>query len=431
MGRVVALLLAGGQGDRLSILSEERAKPAVCFGGKYRIIDFTLNNCINSGIPKIGVLTQYRPRSLSRHIGDGKPWDMDRSNAGVVLLPPYRARHETDWYRGTANAVYQNLEFVAEQRADYILILAGDHIYQMAYDQMLAFHCRHQADLTIAVTPVPLHEANRYGIVTVDEHDQVVEFYEKPAYSPSNLASMGIYVFSRDVLFRRLEEDAHRRSSHDFGKDIVPAMVRRDRVVAYPFRGYWRDVGTVQSYWEANMELLEEEPAFDLCEPGAIVRTRSAARPPARIGPRASVSRSLLCDGCTIKGEVHHSVLSPGVVVEEGAIVEDSVIFDDTVVGPDATVRRCIVDKEVWIGAGAHLGYSTDCTPNCDEPQHLNSGITLVGKRARVPEGVKVGRNCKIDPGACEADFDSDLLRSGGTVPAGGTTRPIGGYAAG
>ncbi len=420
MDRVLALVLAGGQGDRLSILSEERAKPAICFGGKYRIIDFTLSNCVNSGILKVGVLTQYRPRPLSEHIGIGKPWDLDRSNAGVVLLPPYRARHRGDWYKGTADAVYQNIDFIDEQRAEQVLILAGDHVYRMRYDEMLAFHRYKDADLTIGVVDVHLDEASRYGLLTVDESGQVVDFHEKPDRPQSTLASMGIYVFNTQVLLSRLEENIRRRSSYDFGKDIIPSMIHRDRVYAYRFGGYWRDVGTIDAYWQANMDLLDDEPEFDLYDPEALLRTKSAERPPVRLGPRAKVSQCLLSNGCVVYGEVRRSVLSPGVIVQEGAIVEDSIVFEDTVIGDEAVVDRCIVDEEVWVGPGAHVGYGNDFTPNRDEPNYLDVGITIVGRRARVPAGVRVGRNCKVIAGAREMDFERDFIPSGETVASGG-----------
>jgi glucose-1-phosphate adenylyltransferase len=288
-----------------------------------------------------------------------------------------------------------------------------------------------QADLTIGVVEVPLKDAHRLGVLSIGESAQVAAFCEKPAHPTSTLASMGICVFNRDVLEERLSEDARRRSSHDFGKDIIPSMIGRDRVFAFRFRGYWRDVGTVESYWQANMDLLDDEPEFDLYDPDAALRTKSAERPPVRIGPRAQISQALVSNSCVINGKVHHSVLSPGVVVEAGAMVEDSVIFDDAVVGEYAVVQRCIVDKEVRIGAGAHLGWGDDHILNRDELDHLNLGITLVGKRARVPAGVRVSRNCRIDPGVCDVDFGSVLVPGGETVAVGSTaTGPIRGRSA-
>ncbi|MBI4498204.1 MAG: glucose-1-phosphate adenylyltransferase [Chloroflexi bacterium] len=416
MNKVLALILAGGQGERLSILSEERAKPAVIFGGKYRIIDFTLSNCINSGISRIGILTQYRPRSLNDHIGIGKPWDLDRSDGGVILLQPFIGRDVSFWYRGTADAVFQNLDFVEEHRKEQILILAGDHIYSMRYDDMIAFHRARGADVTVAVSEVPIEEASRYGIITLDEEDRVVAFDEKPPQPKSNLVSMGIYVFNRDALIERLTEDALRPSTHDFGRDIIPAMVGQDRVYGYRFKGYWRDVGTIEAYWQANMDLLVELPEFNLYDPYNVVRTKSSERPPAKIGPRAHMSRSLVCHGCIINGYVERSILSPGVFVEEGAVIRDSILFDDVYVERDAVINRAILDKEVRVGSGAQIGYGDDLTPNRQEPHILNTGITLVGKRTHLPPGLRVGRNCKIGPGLLAGDFPSPFVASGESV---------------
>ena len=279
--RVLALILAGGAGTRLSILTEKRAKPAVPFAGKYRIIDFTLSNCVNSGIYSVGILTQYRPRSLNDHIRRGRPWDLDRSlDGGVTMLQPYRGRRDEDWYKGTADAVYQNLDFVLRQRPDYVLILAGDHVYKMNYEYMITFHEEKRADLTVAAINVRPEEAHRFGILTVDDDCRVLDFQEKPAEPKSTLASMGIYVFNTNVLAERLEEDARRRTSHDFGRDIIPSMVAAgDQVYAYLFSGYWVDVGTIEAYWQANMDLLAEEPPFDLYDRSWVIHTRSEERP--------------------------------------------------------------------------------------------------------------------------------------------------------
>lgn len=414
MNKVLAMILAGGEGSRLSILAEERAKPAVTFGGKYRIIDFTLSNCVNSGITKVGVLTQYRPRSLNEHIGIGRPWDLDRSGGGVSLLQPYVGRRASDWYRGTADAVYQNLYFVEEQRAEHVLVLAGDHIYEMNYDEIVAFHKFEGADVTLGVTEVPLAEASRYGIILLDEENRVVGFQEKPELPQSNLASMGIYVFQKDILIERLTEDARRRTSHDFGRDIVPSMLGHgDRVYGYRFSGYWRDVGTVSSYWEANMDLLVDLPEFNLYDPEIPVRTKTIERPPAKIGPLAHINRSLICDGCIVNGVVEHSILSPGVYVEQGGVVLDSIVFDDCFVARDAVVRLSILDKEVRVSEGCQVGFGDDYTPNREEPEILNSGITLVGKRTRLPAGLKIGHNCKIGSNLSEGDFPSPIISSG------------------
>ncbi|MFN3974528.1 MAG: glucose-1-phosphate adenylyltransferase [Dehalococcoidia bacterium] len=426
MDKVVALILAGGQGQRLSILAEERAKPAVPFAGKYRIIDFTLSNCVNSGIYKVGVLTQYRPHSLLEHIGVGRPWDLDREHAGLSILQPYTGRHFADWYQGTADAIYKNLSFVDEVRADTVLILAGDHVYKMDYNQLIAFHRAKKAQVTVGVIEVPWEEAHRFGTLVLNGEGQVVAFEEKPAHPKSNLGSMGIYVFTRSALRQVLEADARRPgSTHDFGKDILPAIIGEYRVFGYLFNGYWRDVGTVKAYWEANMEFLGEPPPLDLHNGEAPIRTRPQDRPPTWVGPTASLEKALVCHGSRIKGTVRRSVLSQAVVVEEGAVVEDSILFDDVVVQKGAKVRHAIVDKEVLIGEGATVGYTDDNTPNQDEPDTLFSGITLVGKRAVVPPYVHIGRNCKVMPGASPEDFPTDgLVGSGSTVSRKATPSP-------
>ncbi len=428
MRNTIAVILAGGQGERLSVLSMERAKPAVPFAGKYRIIDFVLSNCVNSGLYNVAVLTQYRPHSLNDHIRNGRPWDLDRTHGGIRLLQPYIGRRDSDWYKGTADAVYQNLPFLLEDvRTELVLVLAGDHVYRMDYGKLLAYHEAKQADCTVAVFEVPLREASRFGTLVVDADQRIVEFEEKPAEPRSTLISMGIYVFERAVLERRLAEDAAMpRSRHDFGGDVLPRMVPQDRVYAYPFHGYWRDVGTIQSYWEANMGLLAEPPEFRLYDPDWIIHTRSEERPPALISASARVNRSLVSHGCTIEGTVEHSVLSPGVVVARGAVVRDSIVMTDSVIGPDAVLDRVILDKEVVVGPGCQLGVGDDMRPNRLEPRRLNTGITLVGKRARLPAGLRAGRNCRIDSYITEADFGGLLeLPSGESVRRNGEHRPL------
>jgi glucose-1-phosphate adenylyltransferase len=417
MTKVLAVIMAGGQGERLSLLSEKRAKPAVPFAGKYRIIDFALSNCVNSGIYDIAVLTQYRPRSLNDHIGIGKPWDLDRKNGGVHLLQPYIGREESDWYQGTADAVYQNLSFIMESDCDYVLVLAGDHIYRMDYSPMIAFHQQHGADVTLGAVVVPIEEGHRFGILETDASGRVISFEEKPPQPKGTLGSMGIYVFGRNVLARVLTEDAQQDTQHDFGRNIIPAMLDRgERVFAYPFTGYWQDVGTVQSYWEAHMGLLDDRPAFDLYDPSWVIHTRSEERPPAHVQSTAQVDRSLISHGCIIKGQVEHSVLSPGVVVEEGAVVRDSIILFDTVIGAGSVVDRAILDKEVTVGKNSKIGYGDDMTPNKQEPSRLNTGITLVGKRSSLPDNLTVGRNCKIGTDLRPQDFSTTTLASGETV---------------
>ncbi len=423
MSKVLAVILAGGQGERLSLLSQKRAKPAVPFAGKYRIIDFALSNCVNSGITDVAVLTQYRPHSLHDHIGIGKPWDLDRQKGGIHMLQPYRGHLESDWYQGTADAVYQNLDFIMEARYDYVVILAGDHIYRMDYGPMIAFHQQRSADVTLGAVVVPIEEGHRFGILETDAEGRVNSFEEKPEKPRGTLGSMGIYVFSRDTLTRVLIGDARHAdpgstpTQHDFGRNIIPAMLERnERIYAYPFTGYWQDVGTVQSYWEAHMELLDDRPAFDLYDPSWVIHTRSEERPPAHICSAAQINRSLISHGNIIKGQVERSVLSPGVVVEENAIVRDSIILFDTIIGAGSVVDRAILDKEVVVGKNCKIGYGDDMTPNKLEPSRLNTGITLIGKRVHLPDNLKVGRNCKIGTDLRPEDFPTDTLASGETI---------------
>jgi glucose-1-phosphate adenylyltransferase len=414
MKRTLAVILAGGEGERLSILSSMRAKPAVPFGGKYRIIDFTLSNCVNSDIDNVVVLTQYNPRSLNDHIGMGRPWDLDRNFGGVRMLQPYISRGRVaEWYRGTADAVLQNLNVIAQAPGDAILVLAGDHIYKMDYQPFVAAHRRHRADVTIAVRRVPLADATRMGILALDDNDRIVEWHEKPRQPKSDLASMGVYVFSKRALTQWLSD-----SRPDFGHDVIPAMIDGGaRVYAYRFDGYWQDVGTVQSYWEANLALLSDAPELDLYDREWVIHTRSEERAPAKIGATAQVHRSLISHGCVIDGSVVNSVLSPGVVVDVGAVVRDSIVLFDSIIRTGAVVDRAILDKEVAVGPGATVGEGTDFdVVNRREPGRLNTGITVVGKRAVIPRGVRIGRNVLIGEGVRAADFVSRVVRSGSTV---------------
>jgi glucose-1-phosphate adenylyltransferase len=391
-----------------------RAKPGVPFGGKYRIIDFALSNAVNSGLTDVGILTQYAPRSLIDHIGVGRPWDLDRSRGGVALLQPFIGRGRArDWYRGTADAVLQNVDFIEDRNPELILVLAGDHVYKMDYRPFLEMHREKEAEVTCAVRTVPLEEAHRFGILDVDADGRVADFIEKPADPPSNLVSMGVYIFSWPLLRELLSPERP-----DFGRDLLPWMVNEGRgVFAYEFGGYWQDVGTVESYWATSLDLLREDPGIELNDLGWLIYTKSEERPPARIGPAATVSRSMISHGCVIDGSVEHSVLSPGVRVAAGAIVRDSIVMFDAVVGDGAVLDRAIVDKEARIGAGARVGAGDELTANRDEPERLYAGITLVGKRARVPEGIQIGRNCRIDPGVMERDFGSARsVASGETV---------------
>ena len=418
MQKTVAMILAGGEGRRLSILSQKRAKPAVPFAGKYRIVDFTLSNCVNSGIYHVGIATQYRPRSLHDHIRSGRPWDLDRATGGVTLLQPYLGRSDSDWYQGTADAVYQNMDFVSRARPENVLILAGDHVYKMNYYALLNFHQEHEADCTVAVRRVPLEEASRFGVMAVDEDYRITEFEEKPAAPKSTLASMGIYAFGLEALREALQDDLKDPTSQrDFGKNIIPLMLAQGkRLYAFPYDGYWVDVGTVQAYWEAHMELLSDEPSLDLLDRDWIIHTRSEERPPVIVRTGATVSHSSITDGSVIEGSVEFSVLSPGVRVERGAVVRYSIVMTDTVIQAGAVVDRCIIDKQVTVGRGAHIGWGKDYTVN--SLGYLTSGITLVGKNTQLPPHLRVGRNCVLVSDLLESDFASKTIPSGATVSA-------------
>src|SRR3954453_9790334 len=414
MKRTMAVILAGGEGERLSILSSVRAKPAVPFGGKYRIIDFTLSNCVNSLIDNVVVLTQYNPRSLNDHIGLGRPWDLDRNTGGVKLLQPYIARGRVaEWYRGTADAVLQNFNVIEHDAGETIVVLAGDHIYKRNYQPFITAHRRKRADVTIAVRRVPLAEATRMGILGLDDSDRVVEWQEKPKHPKSDLASMGVYVFSKRALRRWLSED---RS--DFGRDVIPAMLEGGaRVFGYHFEGYWQDVGTIQSYWESSLALLNDRPELDLYDREWLIHTRSEERAPAQVGPTAQVHRSLISHGRVINGTVVNSVLSPGVRVDVGAVVRDSIVMFDSVIRSGAVVDRAILDKEVVVGPGAIVGDGPDfSTPNRQEPARLLTGITVVGKQSVIPRGARLGRNVKVGERVRSSDFGARMVRSGGTV---------------
>ena len=415
-----AIILAGGQGERLGILALERTKPAIPFAGKYRIIDFTLSSCVNSGIHNVAIVTQYQPRSLSDHIGVGMPWGFARPDAKIQLLHPYLAREEgRDWYKGTADAVYQNLRFIEEQGAGLVLILSGDHVYKMDYADMVNFHQKKEAEVTIAVTRLPRELLSAFGTVTVGDDGQVTGFQEKVKEPKSDLVSMGVYLFQKDILRRLLEEDAQRRSSkHDFGRNIFPQLVGNSRLFAYNFEGYWRDVGTVRAYWQANRQLLDIPPSISFSPDWPIRTNESEPRPPAFISQRGDVINSLLCNGCVIEGRVEHSVLSPGVKVASNTVVRDSVIMNDTVIGRESVVDHCILDKRVIVEAGCYLGFGDDFQSNREQPNILNSGLTVIGKGAKIPEGVKIGHNCAIDCNVTERDFHSLIVPSGETIKA-------------
>jgi len=389
------VILAGGEGSRLGVLTAKRAKPAVPFAGKYRIIDFALSNCVNSGLFDVMLLTQYRPHSLNEHIGAGRPWDLDRGfTGGIRLYQPYKGRADTDWYAGNADAIQQNFSFLKSAQPDLVLILSGDQIYEMNYDPLIAFHTDHQADLTAATIRVTREEATRMGVLATDDDYRVTQFVEKPKDPPGTLASMGIYVFTLPVLDRLLLEDSRRaESSHDFGKDIIPRMVREGmRVFAYPYAGYWVDVGTVDSYWRAHMDLLRHPPALDLNDRSWIIHTRSEERPPVLIQSGARVVDSLITDGAVVApgALVERSVLSPGVYVGPEAVVRDSIILTDSSIEAGARVERAIIDKNVTVGHYARVGEIIEADTSL--------GITSVGKNVQIPGGARVGRGAVINP---------------------------------
>ena len=378
----VAMLLAGGQGSRLYTLTEKTAKPAVPFGGKYRIIDFPLSNCVNSGLDTVGVLTQYQPLQLNEYIGNGQPWDLDRTRGGVMVLPPYQRQKSADWYSGTANAIYQNLNFIDRYDPDYVLILSGDHIYKMDYAAMLDYHKKMNADCTISVLEVSLEEASRFGIMNTDENGKIYEFEEKPKHPKSTKASMGIYIFNAKLLKDYLiADEADPESQKDFGKNIIPKLLADGRALyAYPFSGYWKDVGTISSLWEANMDLLSDTPKFDLFDRSWRIFSRSSARPPQFAGEGASVSGSLVTEGCEIYGKVEHSVLFDGVYVAPGAVVRDSVIMSGTRIEAGARVEYSIIDCDTTIGENAVVGAQKEA----------GDKIAVVGTRLNVPAGTVI-----------------------------------------
>lgn len=413
---VLAMILAGGEGRGLGVLTADRAEAAVPFGGKYRLIDFSLSNCVNSGIYNVGVLTQYQPRSLNDHIAIGKPWDLDRARGGVRLLQPYqRVRGAAGaWQDGTADAVRFNLEFVTENDAEHVLVLAGDHIYKMDYNALLDVHVAKNADVTIGVRSVNPHDAQRFGMVTLDSDGRISYFKEKPKRTRRSQASMGIYAFKREFLLQWLSGKG--LTQHDFGRDVLPSLVQHANVYGHNYQGYWADVGTIQSYFEANMALLGETPMLDLYDPDWVIHTRSQERPAVYVGDQARVDGNLLCDGCRVDGTVTRSVISPGVYIAPGAIVRDSILMNDTVVGEGAIVDRVIADKGVIIGAGAQVGANGDNTPNHLSPTRLNTGITVIGKRTQIPADISIGRNVEIFRNLPAAIFAKEGVKSGETI---------------
>ena len=412
---MIAMLLAGGQGSRLGVLTSKVAKPAVAFGGKYRIIDFPLSNCINSGVDTVGVLTQYQPLRLNTHIGIGIPWDLDRNVGGVTVLPPYEKSSKTEWYTGTANAIYQNLNYMETYNPEYVLILSGDHIYKMDYEVMLDFHKATNADVTIAVMPVPMEEASRFGIVVTDENNVITDFQEKPAEPKSNLASMGIYIFSWKALRESLIA-LKDQSNCDFGKHIIPWLKERgDRMAAYEFNGYWKDVGTLGSYWEANMELIDIIPEFNLYEEFWKIYTSSEIIAPQYISADAKVDKCIVGDGTEIYGEVHNSVIGPGVTIKKGAVVRDSIIMRGTTIGENVTVDRSIIAEGVTVGNDVEIGIGEEA-PNKFKPAVYAFGLSVIGEKSAIPAGVKIGKNTAISGITTAEDYPNGILESGESI---------------
>ena len=414
---VVAMLLAGGQGSRLGVLTATKAKPAVDFGGKYKIIDFAMSNCINSGVDTVGVLTQYMPLSLNRHIGIGVPWDLDRSNGGVSVLAPFVKGETGEWYSGTANAIYQNIDYLNQYDPEYVLILSGDHIYKMDYSLMLREHKRKKADATIAVLEVPLEEAPRFGIMNArGDDDAIYEFEEKPEKPKSNLASMGIYIFGWKKLKDALITDSKKHDDSDFGKHIIPYMLNNDmRLFAYRFNSYWKDVGTIESYWAANMELIKTLPDFNLYDDFWRIYTASEHQPPQFTAASADIKTSLISEGCEIYGSVYNSVLGPDVCVDEGATVRDSIIMEGSVVGKNAYIERAIIDEYTTVGEDVYIGFGENI-PNEEHPHIYNTGISVVGQYSNIPDGIRIGKNCVVYGATSEKDYKHNALESGKCV---------------
>ncbi len=414
-GEIYTYILAGGAGSRLSTLAAARAKPAVPFGGKYRIIDFTLSNCVNSGLYDIGVLTQYRPLSLNRHIGIGRPWDLDRKQGGVRLLQPYLGWRDTDWYRGTADAVLQNLDQVLERQSRYVFILSGDHIYRMDYRQMLAFHEARDADVTLAVKRVPWEETRYYGVMELHEDGRVIAFEEKPEEPNSNFASMGVYLFNADTLISGLGEMAESGGS-DFGKDVIPSLINQRKVFGYAFEGHWQDVGTLDAFYEANMDLTRENPRFELDVPGWKIFTAAHDEPAVKFDSEAVVRMSLVANGCIIEGTVENSVLFSHVHIRRGALVRESIVMDECDVGAETRIHRSILDKKVRTGRATVIGTGDVECPNESNPTHLSSGLNVIGRLCRLPDETVLTRNCLLLPNLTPADFPERHVRCGRTV---------------
>ena len=412
---MIAMLLAGGQGSRLGVLTSKVAKPAVAFGGKYRIIDFPLSNCINSGVDTVGVLTQYQPLRLNTHIGIGIPWDLDRNIGGVTVLPPYEKSTNSEWYTGTANAIFQNLDYMESFNPDYVLILSGDHIYKMDYEVMLDFHKANNAEVTIAVMPVPMEEASRFGIMITDENRRITDFEEKPERPRSNLASMGIYIFNWKTLKEALLTMAD-QPALDFGKHVIPYCHEKGApLYAYEFNGYWKDVGTLSSYWEANMELIDIVPVFNLYEEYWKIYTKSDILPPQYMSPNSVVPRCIIGEGTDVYGQVYNSVIGCGVTIGEGAVIRDSIIMNNTTIGAGCEINKAIVAENVQIGSNVKLGVGHEAE-NDTAPHIYSNGLVTVGEKSVIPDSVNVGKNTVIAGVTTAADYPDAYLASGKTL---------------
>ena len=412
---MIAMLLAGGQGSRLGVLTSKVAKPAVAFGGKYRIIDFPLSNCINSGVDTVGVLTQYQPLRLNTHIGIGIPWDLDRNIGGVTVLPPYEKSTNSEWYTGTANAIYQNLEYMESYNPEYVLILSGDHIYKMDYEVMLDFHKANNAEVTIAVMPVPMEEASRFGIMIADENHRITEFEEKPEHPRSNLASMGIYIFNWKTLKEALIAMAD-QPALDFGKHVIPYCHEKGApLYAYEFTGYWKDVGTLSSYWEANMELIDIVPEFNLYEEYWKIYTKSEIQPPDYIAADSVVERSIIGEGSEVYGEVYNSAIGCGVTIGKGTMIRDSIIMNQTQIGEGCEINKAIIAENVVVGNQVKLGVGEEAE-NDTAPHIYNHGLVTIGEKSVIPDGISVGKNSVISGVTAAADYEDSQLASGKTL---------------
>ncbi len=419
---MIAMLLAGGQGSRLGVLTANVAKPAVSFGGKYRIIDFPLSNCINSNIDTVGVLTQYQPLRLNTHIGIGIPWDLDRNHGGVTILSPYEKTENSDWYTGTANAIYQNITYIDSFNPEYVLILGGDHIYKMDYEVMLDYHKSNHADITMAAMPVPIEEASRFGVLVTDDTGRIVDFEEKPAHPRSNLASMGIYIFTWSVLREALITNANIPNC-DFGMHVIPYCHQRgDRVFCYEYNGYWKDVGTLASYWEANMELIDIVPVFNLYEEYWKIYTKSDTMPPQFIAENARVERCIIGEGAEIYGCVMNSVIGPGVIIEEGAEVHDSIIMQGTKIGKNTKIYKAIIAESTTVGENCNLGVG-EYAESLYNKKVYAADLVTIGENSSIPDNVSIGKNTAISGITVPEDYPNGNLVSGGYIIKAGEKR--------